>query len=513
MLGSKLRAAFVIGALCVLAPFAMAETPRYLDYCCSEITPPPANYGRGGARGVIVDPDSPDPACFKSISAALKSVHSNGTIWVKPSNRKTLIESLTIRKPVKIRRYAESDLSQVPGTRRCNVVQGLGPDEIAILNERIREQERLLRDIRDDKQKEAIEAGIDRLKSQITDINEGRYYRIQPVSGEFCARVSLKNRGGRAQISDAKFLPPPDGENRTKDCIVLEAGNLSLSDININGTTGRGLFGRRAAGYRGIVLQDGSADIRDSEIRNTRIAIDVVHQPKPHPQGTPGSPREREIVIDHNLIQSSRLNGIRIAAPVRAVITNNDVAYTRGAPPTGPNAFAGVVSYAKGPICGNIISGNPIGIVHYGSGELRDNTIFENDTGVSLRIDNQSLEEKFRLYNNIIAGSKKVGLSAPRGSIQEHNPATIARLYAEGREEEIYKNDRGDSSYFNGNQFCNRTNVFRMRDLPPGARRANSFKGGRAYIRRCNIERPPYKNCSASYTWNAALGRYESFGP
>ncbi len=483
-----MRLGLAVAAMCWLAPVAMAETPRYLDYCCSEITPPPANYGRsGGHRGVIVDPDSTDPSCYKTIGDAYKAVRAGGTIWVKPNNKKTLIESLTLRKPVKIRRYVKSEVDDARGVKKCNLAPGLGQEYVRGLNRDIAEMEKRKKASRDKQEQEQLQKDIDRLEGYKDNYDRQAYYRIQPVSGEYCAKVSLKNWKGWAEISGASFVPPPQGEQRTMDCIYHTSGNLTVSDSRFEGSSGFFMSGR--ASYRAIVIKDGSATITGNSIENLKSGVVVNHEPNIHENRVSTTPRERNIVITENWISDSTENAIAILAPVNTSIKNNKLIFTQGQAPTGPVSYAGITTYGKGPICGNWIELHPIGIVHYGSGELTDNTIVENGTGVSLRIDNQKPDEKFRLYNNIIAGNKKVGLSAPRGSIQEHDAAYIERLYNEGREEEIYKNDRGDSTYFNGNRFCNRTNVFRMRDLPPNARRANTFKGGRAWGRRCEI--PP----------------------
>ena len=498
MVGSKVRTLLVLGAMCFLAPFAMAETPRYLDYCCSEITPPPANYGRSGFKGVIVDPDSTDPACYKTISSALGAVHSNGTIWVKPNNRKTLIENLVIRKPVKIKRYIKSDVAAAGGTRQCRTVPGLGKEYTDELQAEIAKLERTKSTIRDEEEIKSFDEMIAGLQSDIENVNQFAFYRIQPVSGDYCARVSLKNWKGTVEISGAKFVPPPVGEKRTKDCIVQTAGNLTVTGSSFSGSTSSLFSGM--ANYRAIVINDGSATIVGNEIESLKTGIVVNHKPNIYNNKVSTTPADRKILIADNWITGTTENAIAVLAPVPTVIKNNKLIFSSGKAPVGRKAFAGITTYGYGPICGNWIDSHPIGIVHYGSGEIRDNVVIENGTGISLRIDNQKPDEKFRLYDNKIAGNRKVGLATPRGAIQEHDAGYITALYEQGREEEIYKTQRGDSTYFNGNQFCNRKNVFRMKDLPPGARGANMFKGGRGWERRCDIRpiafAPPV--CSAT---------------
>ncbi len=500
MLGSKLRTLFVLGAMCLLAPFAMAETPRYLDYCCSEITPPPANYGKAGFSGVIVDSDSENPACYKTISSAIKAVRSGGTVWVKPNNEKTYIESLNIRKPVKIRPYDSAEVQEHRRNKGGRINTGCKPPMPPNLNlfvegkqRQIANLRRQLRDIKSKDQIKDIEDQIASLEAQIAANDSRVYYRIQPVSGQKCAKVSLKNWKGTAEISGASFVPPPFGETRRIDCIHHTAGNLVVTDSVFEGASDFATV----SDYTAIVVDDGSATILRNGIYGLKSGVVVNHKPNIYDNKVSYTPYEREIIISDNKILFSLESAITILAPVGTKITNNTLSSTFGRAPVERVAFAGITTYGRGPICGNRIEYNPIGIVHYGSGEIRDNMIVQNGTGISLRIDNQKPDEKFQLFGNTIAGSTKVGLAAPRGSIQEHDADYIAALYEQGREEEIYKNDRGDSTYFRGNNFCNRKNVFRMKDLPPGARSANLFKGRRGFERKCQTLAPA--QCSATY--------------
>lgn len=499
-LHSKIRALFVLGAACWMAPLAMAETPRYLDYCCSEITPPPANYGRGGLRGVIVDPDSQNPACYKTISSALKKVVTNGTIWVKPNNQKTLIESLVIRKGVKIRAYDPSEVADMVKNRKGGVNSSCRPtastDNFAEINtkNRIRKLKNDLKEEKDRDEIKRIQEVIAALEEEMGDIEYTTLYRLQPIAGQNCVKVSLKSWKSTVEISNAHFIPPPQGEYRSIDCIENFVGNVKVTGSLFEGQT----FG--ANDYRAITLHDGSATISGNRISNLKVGVFASHAPKIHNSQVSSTLKNRKIVIHNNTILRAKQNAIEIVAPIHTLILENVIQFAGGGGFFGRSGGrgelkAGITTYGRGPICGNLIQSNQYGIVHYGAGTIQDNSIIENDTGVSLRSANQ----KIQIFDNVIAGNEKVGLAAPRGSIQDREVRIQNTRYGAEEEEELFDEDRGDSRFFTGNQFCNRKNVYSMRELPHGARRANSFKGRRGYTKRCPI--PENETCSIKYSW------------